>query len=65
MLTEEQIKKIAKAEYWGLNVRGSYPNLTLDFVKEKVREILDGKVEGVIAMSIKRDMEDAGLLDQR
>ena len=59
-LSEAEIKKIARAEYQGL--KESYPSLTLDFVEQKVRDVLAGKVEGVIAMFIKGDLEEANML---
>lgn len=55
--TDAEITKIAKAELASL--RESYPSLTLDFVEQKVREVLAGKVEGVIAMFIKHSLDDA------
>lgn len=52
--TELQIKRISKAEFDSLHE--SYPSLTLEFVEQKVRDVLAGKVEGVIAMFIKHSL---------
>ena len=60
-LTESQIKTIIRAEYHGL--KESYPSITADYIDDIVRKLLNGEeVKGVVAMFIRKDMEDAGLL---
>jgi RecA/RadA recombinase len=56
---ESKIKEITKAEY--LRLKESYPSLTLDYVEEIVRKLLDGEEPtNVIDLSIKGDLEEFG-----